>query len=78
MPSFFAILGHSHTAHVSDHSHTAHVSDADKGRNVTFDVSAQLQTLLADASARGIIREQLFSCAETSKVTLRPLSASLT
>jgi hypothetical protein len=54
--SFFGQFGHSHTAHVSDHSHTAHVSDADKGRNVTFDVSAQLQTLLADNPTGGGIR----------------------
>jgi hypothetical protein len=45
--SFFGQFGH---------SHTAHVSDADKGRNVTFDVSAQLRTLLADNPTGGGIR----------------------
>ncbi|MGH8488595.1 MAG: tyrosinase family protein [Gammaproteobacteria bacterium] len=31
-----------------DHSHKAHARDADKGRNFTFDVSAQLHKLMAD------------------------------
>lgn len=39
-----------------DHGHKAHVRDADKGRDVTFDVSAQLHKLLADNPTGGGIR----------------------
>jgi hypothetical protein len=52
--SFFGQFGHNHEAH--GHSHEAHVRNADKGRNFTFDVSAQLQTLLADNPTGGGIR----------------------
>ncbi|MGH8590064.1 MAG: tyrosinase family protein [Gammaproteobacteria bacterium] len=42
-----------------DHSHKAHARDADKGRNFTFDVSAQLHKLLADDPTGAGIRVAL-------------------
>ena len=42
-----------------DHSHKAHVRDADKGRDFTFDASAQLHKLMADNPTGAGIRVAL-------------------